>query len=187
MKFQIEDIETSLAIDILFGKAQIRKTDKYPNLDLNTFRRDICSFKAVRPYAWDFKSGDKYEPSAELGLYLECFDKIFTGVYQGGRELTINHEQSTGVLKLTIGEKDYFLHLSFPQMYIIYELNKNNIMTATQISIALGNIPLNHLASAFNSLMYIKLIVRDVGAPNDPNVSFMINKNWSCPNSSRNS
>jgi hypothetical protein len=61
------------------------------------------------------------------------------------------------------------------------ELNRNKLMSAYQLSIATG-IPLQTLAHILNSFMFIKLILRSNGSPNDPNITFTINTNWSSPN-----
>ncbi len=57
------------------------------------------------------------------------------------------------------------------------ELNRNKLMSAYQLSIKTG-IPLQTLAPILNSFMFIKLVLRSNGSPNDPNVTFTFNTEW---------
>jgi hypothetical protein len=179
MKVQIADVMESLRTDQFYRDVQINKSAKYADLDLSKFNRDACSFKVVRSYAWDLKKGEKYNVPTELDPYFTLFTKCYAANYPE-RELSYNHELSTGVIKLNVGAKDYYLHLTLPQMYVLFELNRNKVMTGAQLKIVLGDIPLSHVAAALNTLIFIKLISHESGLANDPNMPFKINEKWSC-------
>lgn len=177
MRFQITDIMESLKMDALFKKVKINKTEKYADFDLTTFKRDACNFKILRSYAWDIKDGNSYNVPIELSPYIDFFNKCFNNIHSD-RKLTYNHEASTGIIKLTLNNKQYYLHLTLPQIYIVLELNHHGALSATELSKVLGDVPLNSLANSLNSLMFIDLLKRDSGALNDPTIPFKINPNW---------
>jgi hypothetical protein len=177
MRFQINDIIDSNRIEKMAKQVIIKDTGKY---DLTTFKKDNCTFKVIREYAWNITNNEDYKPSIELIPYLDFFGKCYTKCYPE-REITYDHSRSTGVISLSLNNKEYLLHMTFPQIYVLMELNRNKLMSAYQLSIATG-IPLQTLAHILNSFMFIKLILRSNGSPNDPNITFTINTNWSSPN-----
>jgi len=177
MRFQINDILDSNRIEKMAKQVIIKDTGKY---DLTTFKKDNCTFKVIREYAWNITNNEEYKPSIELIPYLDFFEKCYTKCYPE-REITYDHSCSTGIISLSINNKEYLFHMTFPQIYVIMELNRNKLMSAYQLSITTG-IPLQLLANILNSFMFIKLILRNNGSPNDPNITFTINTNWSSPN-----
>jgi hypothetical protein len=177
MRLQINDIIDSNRIEKMAKQVIIKDTGKY---DLKTFKKELCTFKVIREYAWNITNNEDYNPSVEVIPYLDFFGKCYTKCYPE-RQITYDHSRSTGIISLSINNKEYLLHLTLPQIYVIMELNRNKLMSAYQLSITTG-IPLQTLAHILNSFMFIKLILRSNGSPNDPNITFSINTNWSSPN-----
>jgi hypothetical protein len=177
MRFQINDIIDSQRIEKMAKQVIIKDTGKY---DLSKFKKENCTFKVIRQYAWNTENNDQSIPSIEVFPYLDFFKKCYQKCYPE-REITYDNTRSTGIITLSINEKEYLLHMTFSQIYVLLELNRNKLMSAYQLSTSTG-IPLQILAQILNSFMFIKLIIRSNGSPNDPNVTFTINTNWSSPN-----
>jgi hypothetical protein len=80
---------------------------------------------------------------------------------------------------MTYGLKTYQINMTFPQMCVIYELNKNGPRTANQLSEKIKIPSMNVIGMILNSLTMTKLITREAGELTNPNIPYFINKSFS--------
>lgn len=178
MKYQINDIKLSKQYNDSFKKINVQvKSDKYKNLDITKINKDNVDFTVGRSYAWDLNEDETLNIPIELSVYFDIFNNYYKSKYPD-RELNCQYDKSSAIIKLQLNEKNYNIQMTLPQLIVLTIINNNGTISAKNISVQL-NMPLKRLGSILNSLIAVKLLNREDGPANDPNLLFSINKNCS--------
>ena len=116
-----------------------------------------------------------------IPLYIKLYFHIYKQSYQNwypNRHLSLDYQKGHSIIQMTLNNKDYQFKVSFPQLYLIYQFNKDNNIPAIKLSKRL-NISLKELGSILNVFLKNKILVRDQNFKyNDPNIIIAINDNF---------
>jgi len=138
----------------------IGSSEKYKNENLALYKRDISTFQIIKyNFAPDNFLTSSYI-SDTLKPYIDMYKSFYLARYPD-RNFEIDFIKSNLITKITCLSKDYYIHLALIQ-YIILDiiLNSAEGVIAKEISSTL-NIKLSLLNEAFNSLLKIKIIMRN--------------------------
>jgi predicted transcriptional regulator len=191
--------EPELYIKMLYCISDIKQSKLLTNCihndvynDVAVFNRNICKYKLLRSYAWkesklskniiDAMSLEEINLPQLLSHYTEAQksllgnkDKMF---YEScsSRSIYVDYVGSTGVIEL-LTDKVYTVTANMLQIAIIDIVNKTDSITAMALSESL-NIPLSKLSLCLNSLLHVKLILKESKTNGDPMMIFKINNHW---------
>ena len=183
IKYQISDVNLSKAYTEYFKKINVQaQSEKYKNYDLSKMNKNIANFIVARSYAWDLKNDEPLNIPVELSAYFDIFNAYYKSQYPD-RELNCQYDKSTAEIKMEFGDKTYNIHMTLLQLIVITLINNSGTISARNISVQLG-MPLKRLEDILNSLIIAKLINREDGPANNPNLLFTINQNCSFPEES---
>lgn len=178
MKYQINDIKSSKHYNETYKKINVQvKSEKYKNLDANSLNKEKADFTVARSYAWDLKDDETLNVPPEVSVYFDIFNGYYKSKYPD-RELNCQYDKSTSVVRLELNNKIYNIHMTLPQLIVLTVINNSGTISAINISKQL-NMPLRRLGGILNSLIAVKLLNREEGAANDPNLLFSLNQNCS--------
>jgi hypothetical protein len=185
MKYQISDISIGKQHYEYYKTLDVRPkpNSEYSKIDFTTLKRDVCKFTTLRSYAWDDVITKTAQASMQLPTELRIYIDIFLGYYSqrfDDRKLAYNHDTSSGIIKVEINGKTYELLMTLSQLAVFSAINTNISISAMELQNKL-NIPLPKLGPILNSLIIIKLVHRNNGPANDPNVSLVINRQFTHP------
>ncbi|ARF09266.1 cullin family protein [Catovirus CTV1] len=178
MKYQILDTNLSQQHNEGYKNVRFKITsEKYKNIDTSTLDKSKAEFMVARSYAWDLANDDIMNIPSDLSIYFD----IFNGYYKTknpDRELNCQYDKSTAMINLELGGKNYNVCVTLSQLVVLTVINDSGAISARNIATQLS-IPLKKLGSILNSLMSVKLLNRENGAANDPELLFSINQNCS--------
>jgi hypothetical protein len=179
MRTRIVDVDESLHFKKMFNEVNINiNSEKYASYDKTQYDSKICAINVLNSYAWNVKHDMHCEVPVEFSAYIDIFNACYKMKYPD-RTLSNPSDESTCILDMTFGSKTYQINMTFIQMCVIYELNKNGKMSATQLSQKLKITSLSMLGNVMNSLTMTKLVTRENGELNNPNIPYNINKSFS--------
>ena len=178
IKYQITDAIISRRHDELFRTVNVRqRSEKFKDLDLTTFDRNICKFMIMRSFIVDQKDLDQYNVPDVICVFMAIFMGYYNSQFRD-QVLIFLHNQSTGILAMKLkDDKKYNIKMTLLQMYVILTISKTGVISAKEISESL-KMPLNKLGRILNSLIDCSLIVRGQGISTNANLLFSIN--WDC-------
>lgn len=115
-----------------------------------------------------------------IKLYYHIYKQLYQNWYPK-RHFTWDYKKGSSIIQMTLNNKDYQFKVSFPQLYLIYQFNKDNNISAVELSKRL-NISLKELGGILNIFLTNKILVRDQNfKSNDPKVIIAINDHfYSC-------
>ena len=164
IKSYLYDIEDSYNNNYSYYKIKIvGSSEKYKNANLALYKRDISTFQIIK---YNF-APDNFLTSSHISDNLKPYIDMYKSFYLArypDRDFEIDFIKSNLITKITCLSKDYYIHLAFIQ-YIILDIIINGVnstdgILAKDISATL-NIKLSLLNEAFNSLLKIKIIMRN--------------------------
>jgi hypothetical protein len=178
--YQISDAIMNKQHNNIFKNIQVNIiTDEFKNFNIHKLKREECKFFIMRKDVWNYNINDltSYNLPKELDIYITIFKKYYQDRYEN-KKIIFQNDNSNGVLKMKLYDnKEYLIEMNFLQMSTIINICKFKNISASELSNKL-NIKLNYLEHILNSLLYYKLIKRDEGLEDNPNLNFMIN--WDC-------
>jgi hypothetical protein len=161
IKSYLYDIEDSYNNNYSYYKIKIvGNSEKYKNANLDLYKRDISTFQILKyNFAPDNLLTSSYI-SDTLKPYIDMYKSFYSARYPD-RDFEVDFIKSNLITKITCLSKDYYIHLALIQ-YIILDITINSVdgIFAKDISTTL-NIKLSLLNEAFNSLLKIKIIMRN--------------------------
>jgi len=155
------DVEDSYNNNYSYYKIKIvGSSEKYKNANLGLYKRDISTFQILK---YNFAPNNLLTSpyiSDNLQPYIDMYKSFYLARYPD-RDFEVDFIKSNLITKITCLSKDYYIHLALIQ-YIILDiiLNSAEGVIAKEISSTL-NIKLSLLNEAFNSLLKIKIIMRN--------------------------
>lgn len=180
MKYQINDVKSSKLYNENYKKIIVEpRTEKYKNYDMTKLNKNITNFMVARSYAWDLKEDETLNIPAEISIYFDIFNAYYKQKYQD-RELNCQFDKSTTVARIELSGQYYNIHMTLPQLIVLTTINNACTISAKNISVQL-DMPLRKLGPILNSLIAVKLINREDGPSNNPNLLFTINNNCTFP------
>ena len=180
IKGYLKDLNESYNNNLVFYKIKVRCiSEKYNNFDINSFKRNIASFKILKYNNANIdeeSNVNKDNNAISINEKLYPYYDIYTSFYKArypDRKISFDLSRSTLIIEVCINNKIYFIHLAIIQFILLDTIlsNKNGI-SHTDIQLKTG-IKLKKLNESFNSLLKIKLIKRNVS-----NNLFFINENF---------
>ena len=157
------------------------------------FNKNICKYMFLTYYAWkdsmiehNLNNSSICINSINDSLFISYYTNILRN-FLYNKDTSINQHEfytsvyidyisTTGVFEL-ISDKLYTINANLLQIMIFDIINKYGIVTAKDLSEKLG-IPLAHLSLCINSLIDIKLIIKENTANNNPLMILKLNNNW---------
>ena len=170
MRTQINDCRLSKNINNKYKKI---KTVMQKQLDFEL--PESINFKIINKYAWNVNDSQKINISDNL---LSCFD-IFCSYYSTMNpdyQLNFQYDMSTCVIEYET-DKKYNISMKFIQMLLLQNMIKKGKISAKNLANLTG-LSLSNLAPVLNTLLNCKLILRQTGQVNDPNLLFYINNGY---------
>jgi hypothetical protein len=180
IKGYLKDLNESYYNNLVFYKIKVRCiSEKYNNFDINSFKRNIASFKILKYNNANIdeeSNVNKDNNAISINEKLYPYYDIYTSFYKArypDRKISFDLNRSTLIIEVCINNKTYFIHLAIIQFILLDTIlsNKNGI-SHTDIQLKTG-IKLKKLNDSFNSLLKIKLIKKNVS-----NNLFFINENF---------
>lgn len=188
MLHKIEDIQKSIADDIvLHTKIDITVTPdsdkKYKNkVDISKINLKILTAKVFRNYAWSYsrsEENDKMIVPFDLAPYVDIYNQYYKVKYPH-RNLDWNFNYGTGVTKVKLGQKHYYVQLNTAQMFLLLQFNQQEKITALELASNLG-IPMPKLGKILNSFLKSKILSREqTKQSSDPSMLIFLNQNFHC-------
>ena len=180
IKSYLKDLNESYHNNLIFYKIKVRCiSEKYLNFDINSFKRNIASFKLLKYNNTNVDEElnvDKNNNAISINEKLYPYYDIYVSFYKArypDRKICFDLNYSTLIIEICINNKIYFIHLAIIQFILLDTiLNNKNGISHTDIQLKTG-INLKKLNDSFNSLLKIKLIKRNVS-----NNLFFINENF---------
>ena len=180
IKGYLKDLNESYNNNLVFYKIKVRCiSEKYINFDINSFKRNIASFKILKYNNANIdeeSNVNKDNNAISINEKLYPYYDIYTSFYKArypDRKICFDLNRSTLIIEVCINNKIYFIHLAIIQFILLDTiLNNKNGISHTDIQLKTG-IKLKKLNDSFNSLLKIKLIKRNVS-----NNLFFINENF---------
>jgi hypothetical protein len=161
IKSYLYDIEDSYNNNYSYYKIKIvGSSEKYKNANLALYKRDISTFQIIK---YNFAPDNLLTSSHisdTLKPYIDMYKSFYSARYPD-RDFEVDFIKSNLITKITCLSKDYYIHLALIQ-YVILDIIINSVegILAKEISAKL-NIKLSLLNEAFNSLLKIKIIMRN--------------------------
>jgi predicted transcriptional regulator len=161
IKSYLYDIEDSYNNNYSYYKIKIVGcSEKYKNANLALYKRDISTFQIIK---YNF-APDNFLTSSHISDNLKPYIDMYKSFYSArypDRDFEVDFIKSNLITKITCLSKDYYIHLALIQ-YVVLDIivNSTEGICAKEISAAL-NIKLSLLNEAFNSLLKIKIIMRN--------------------------
>jgi hypothetical protein len=112
----------------------------------------------------------------EVLPYVSIYEKYYSKKYPE-RNIRWNHEQGCAVVKTTLNNRVYYFKVTTLQMFVLSQFNVHKCWSALELKENLGT-TLQQTGKILNSLLRARILVRDVAAPNDPNVTFTVNNKF---------
>lgn len=146
---------------------------------------DIVDLTVITPFIYrnitlDYKIDNKFG-NVNIPLSVKLYLHIYERRYQNwniNRHLCWNHQKGHSIIEMRLNNKDYQFKMSFPQLYLIYQFNKEDRIPAIELS-KLLNVHLRDLGDILNIFLTNKILVRDQNSKsNDPKVIIAINDNF---------
>ena len=187
MIHKIEDIQKSVADDVvLHTKIDITVTPdsdkKYKNkVDISKINLKILTAKVFRNYSWSYSrtnDNDNMTVPFDVAPYIDVYNQYYKMKYPY-RELDWNFNYGTGVTKIKLGGKHYFLQLNTPQMFLLLQFNHQEKITAVELASNM-DIPMSKLGRILNPFLKTKILAREkTKESNDPTMCIFLNQNFS--------
>jgi hypothetical protein len=162
IKSYLYDIEDSYNNNYSYYKIKIiGSSEKYKNANLALYKRDISTFQIIK---YNF-APDNFLTSSHISDTLKPYIDMYKSFYSSrypDRDFEVDFIKSNLITKITCLSKDYYIHLALIQ-YVVLDMIVNGVangVLAKEISATL-NIKLSLLNEAFNSLLKIKIIMRN--------------------------
>jgi len=161
IKTYLYDIEDSYNNNYSYYKIKIvGSSEKYKNTNLALYKRDISTFQIIK---YNF-APDNFLTSSHISDTLKPYIDMYKSFYSArypDRDFEVDFIKSNLITKITCLSKDYFIHLALIQ-YVVLDIIVKSVegVLAKDISSVL-NIKLSLLNEAFNSLLKIKIIMRN--------------------------
>jgi len=177
IKTYLYDIEDSYNNNYSYYKIKIvGSSEKYKNTNLALYKRDISTFQIIK---YNF-APDNFITSSHISDTLKPYIDMYKSFYSArypDRDFEIDFIKSNLITKITCLSKDYFIHLALIQ-YVVLDIIIKSVegVLAKDISSVL-NIKLSLLNDAFNSLLKIKIIMRNSESKFVFNNEFTYDKN----------
>jgi hypothetical protein len=161
IKSYLYDVEDSYNNNYSYYKIKIVGcSEKYKNVNLALYKRDISTFLFLK---YNF-APDNFLTSTHISDTLKPYIDMYKSFYSArypDRDFEVDFIKSNLITKITCLSKDYYIHLALIQ-YVVLDIIVKSVegIFAKDISAAL-NIKLSLLNEAFNSLLKIKIIMRN--------------------------
>jgi len=161
IKTYLYDIEDSYNNNYSYYKIKIvGSSEKYKNTNLALYKRDISTFQIIK---YNF-APDNFLTSSHISDTLKPYIDMYKSFYSArypDRDFEIDFIKSNLITKIISLSKEYYIHLALIQ-YVVLDIIIKSVegVLAKDISSVL-NIKLSLLNEAFNSLLKIKIIMRN--------------------------
>lgn len=182
MLYKIQDTEENIEHNFMYKHIKVNiESEKYKKqsktLDVNKI--DIV---AVRQSCWTDTNNTNYSDynlPIEMEPYVDIFSKYYSNKYPY-RSLRFNFNNSIGVVSLSIKGKSYQVQLTTSQMILIFQFNQQEKLSGYELIEKMG-ITIAELSPLLNSMLLSKILTRTPGRPDDPNLKFYINPQFTAP------
>jgi len=161
IKSYLYDIEDSYNNNYSYYKIKIvGSSEKYKNTNLALYKRDISTFQIIK---YNF-APDNFLTSSHISDNLKPYIDMYKSFYSArypDRYFEVDFIKSNLITKIVSLSKEYYIHLALIQ-YVVLDIIIKSVegICAKEISATL-NIKLSLLNEAFNSLLKIKIIMRN--------------------------
>jgi len=161
IKTYLYDIEDSYNNNYSYYKIKIvGSSEKYKNTNLALYKRDISTFQIIK---YNF-APDNFLTSSHISDTLKPYIDMYKSFYSArypDRDFEVDFIKSNLITKIISLSKEYYIHLALIQ-YVVLDIIIKSVegVLAKDISSIL-NIKLSLLNEAFNSLLKIKIIMRN--------------------------
>lgn len=194
MMYKIEDIEESKKYKQHYVNLKVQvQSEKNKHVDINKLNRNIINMKILRFYAWEdskyttfnndtnkYTDLEYYNIPEEMIPYIDIFNAYYKKCYPH-RTLKWNFDLGIAIIRMKFGDREYQFRVTTPQLFLLLQFNKKEKISALELAQNMG-IPLSKLGHILNSLLKAKLLIRDIGPSNDPNMKISIDENFYNPN-----
>jgi hypothetical protein len=160
----------------------IFQSEKYKNIDTQSFDKNIGTYKLFRPYAFHTNNDIG---NLDLPPQLSYFTDIFSSIFKKHddklkyKKFFTDYELSTTCFDLALKDTVYNFKANLLQTAILMTIIDNPDISAKKIAEKLKINQLKQISIPLNSLITIGLIVRPSGmAANNPNITFSFNSQW---------
>jgi hypothetical protein len=187
MYHQIQDIVESKSLCKAYSIMNVKiDSEKYTSVGITpkNINKSIINFIVLRHYTWEISTmrSEKFCVPVRLAVYIDIFNAMYN-IKHPNRKLKWNFELGTAIIQIKINGKEYQFLVASPQLFLLDLFNDSEIISAKEMQEKL-RISLDTLGNILNSLICARIIIRISGFSNDdPNVQFILNKNFSCPDS----
>jgi len=186
MCYKLDDIRSARENAIMYNKLKINigPDSKYKNkVSLDHFHN--IKFKLFRSSAWTHTTEDSYNNMnipEDLEHYFDIYFEFCKKRYPN-RAINFNFNYGVGIIKITLGQKQYQLQVTVPQMFLLLQFNKKEKYTAIELRAAL-NIPMSKFTELLNGFLKIHIMTREKNKlPSDPTMLIYLNHDFKYDNS----
>jgi DNA-binding MarR family transcriptional regulator len=165
-----------------YRNVEIKKnTDKFQSVDIKEIEtnRKNWNFLMMTEGAWEASQNshhDVYKLPIELDVIATVFIAYYAQRYRY-RNIKYNMSASNADITVTLGGSDYNFHVNMPQMLVLYLLGNRGMMSAKELAETL-NIDISKLNLTLTALIMSKIIVREEGPNNNPNMKIRLNDDF---------
>lgn len=181
MIYKLEDLETAIRDKKFYDHMEVNiGSNKYKG-KINKEDIDLqkVNFRLFRNYAWSQTGTNSHQLSVPFDMqpYTDIYIAFCKKKYPH-RDIQYNFENGTGVLKFNSKNKQYFIQLTIPQMFLLLQFNDSDKIKAHELATNMG-IPLSKLGPILSSLLKPKILLREQNKnPNDIDMFIYLNTNF---------
>lgn len=171
IRYIIDDARENANDMHIYKKIKIVPVSGKYNDDVSNINKDIIYFNIFRD---NLDEDLEEQPNFKIPIEIEPLVKVFKSFYTEKypyRNLFLNYTQSTGIIKVKLNGKQYFIKMTLPQMFVALMFNRKPVWTPAELSCELG-IDLKTLAPILNSFLKSSIFERAKGDPMDINLGF---------------
>lgn len=171
IRYIIDDARENANDMHIYRKIKIVPVSEKYGGDVSKINKDIISFNILRD---NLDDDVDEQPRFKMPIEIEPLIKVFTAFYAEKypyRNIFLDFTNSTGIIKVTLNGKQYFIKMTLPQMFVALMFNRKPVWTPAELALELG-IDLKTLAPILNSFLKSTLFEREKGNPTDINLGF---------------
>lgn len=186
--FILNDIEDSLTYTDAFRKIKFAATsNRFKGVDMKNINREKVNVVLMRYGSWTdstVKEIDVINLPNDAAVYTNIFETLYCKHRRPYHKIFWNYNLGTAVVGVKLGEKEYDIKMTTPQMILISQFANNEKITVVDLCKKTGITPAK-IGQLLNSFLKHKILTRDEKEQNNNvNMEIFLNHNFTYPDSS---